>query len=90
MSRERVIAAARMLAHFGDFFHGEFAGLVEDRDRNEGLVDVVQQRRARQPALIILAHAEMLRIRHRKAGDEQAVAIGFVVMAADRGQPLPQ
>ena len=50
----------------------------------------MQQGGARQPALVVVAHAEMLRERDGKAGDEQAVAIGVGVMAADRGQPFAQ
>ena len=50
----------------------------------------MQQRGAGQTALVVLAHAEMLRERDRKAGDEQAMAIAVGVMAADRRQPFPQ
>ena len=37
-----------------------------------------------ETALVVLAHAEMLGERHRKAGDEQAMAIGVGVMASRR------
>ena len=50
----------------------------------------MQQRGAGEPALVVLAHAEMLGERHRKAGDEQAMAIAVGVVAADRRQPFPQ
>jgi len=43
-----------------------------------------------ETALVVLAHAEMLRIRNRKAGDEETMAIAAGVMAADRRQPFPQ
>src|SRR5262249_51542512 len=59
-----------------------------DRERNESLADVVQQRGAGQAALVGFAHAEMLRERHCKAGHEQAVTMAVGVMAADRGQPF--
>ena len=72
------------------FLARQRARLVEDRDRDERLADIVQQRGAGQTALVVLAHAEMLGERHRKAGDEQAVAIAVGVMAADRRQPFPQ
>ena len=73
-----------MLAHLGHFLLRQRSRLVEDRDGNERLADIVQQRGARQPALVVLAHAEMLREGDGKAGDEQAMAIAVVVMAADR------
>ncbi len=87
---ERVIAAARMPTDFRHFLVRQLARLVQDRDGDEGLADVVQQRGAGQAALVVLAHAEMLREGHRKAGDEQAVAIAVGVVAADRGQPFAQ
>ena len=90
LRRKRVIAAARMLAQHGHLLGRQLAGLVEERDRNEGLADIVQQRGAGQAALVVLAHAEMLGERHRKAGDEQAMAIAVGVMAADGGQPFAQ
>ncbi len=76
--RQRIIAEARMLADYGHFLVGQRSRLVQDRHRDEGLADIVQQRGARQPALVVLAHAEMLRERDGKAGDEQAMAIGVV------------
>ena len=89
LRRQRLIAAARMLAHLFHFLQRQRARLVEDRNRNERLADVVEQGCARQTALVVLAHAEMLRIRHRKAGDEETMAIAAGVMAADRRQPFP-
>ena len=50
----------------------------------------MQQRRAGEAALVVIAHAEMLRERHRETGDEQAMAVRFDVVAADRGQPFAQ
>ena len=79
-----------MVAHFGHLLGGERVRFIEDCNRNERLADIVQQGSAHQPALIVLAHAEVLRERDGEAGDEQAVAIGVGVMAADRGQPLAQ
>ena len=79
-----------MLAHLFHFFQRQRARLVEDRHRNERLADIVQQRGAGETALVVLAHAEMLREGDRKAGDEQAMAIAVGVMAADRRQPFPQ
>ena len=79
-----------MLAHLFHFLGCQRGRLVQDRDRNERLADIVQQRGAGQPALIVFTHAEMLGERHRKAGDEQAMAIAVGVMAADRRQPFPQ
>ena len=90
LGRQHVKAAARVLAHFAHFRCCQRFLLVEDRDGNEGLADIVQQGGARQPALIVLAHAEVLRERDGEAGDEQAMAIGVDVMAADRGQPFAQ
>ena len=87
---QRLETAARMLAHFFHFLWRQRAGLVQDRDRNERLADIVQQRGAGEPALVVLAHAEMLGERDRKTGDEQAMAIAVGVVTADRGQPLPQ
>ena len=89
LRRQRVIAAARMLAHLVHFLRRQLARLVEDRDRDERLADIVQQRGAGQTALVVLAHAEMLRERDRKAGDKQAVAIGVGVMAADGRSAIP-
>ena len=65
-------------------------GLSRIATRDERLADVVQQRGAGQAALVVLAHAEMLREGDRKAGDEQAMAIAVRVVAADRGQPFAQ
>ena len=90
LRRQRVIAAARMLAHLFHFLQRQRARLVQDRHRNESLADVVQQRGAGETALVVLAHAEMLRVRDRKAGDEETMAIAAGVMAADRRQPFPQ
>ena len=90
LRHQRLIAEARMLAHLGEFLLRELARLVQDRDRDEGLADVMQQGGAGQPALVVLAHAEMLREGDRKAGDEQAVAIARRHGAADRGQPFAQ
>src|SRR2546430_2435281 len=64
--------------------------LVEDRDRDKGLADIVQQGSTGETALVVLAHAEMLREGYRKSGDEQAMAIGVGMMAADRRQPFTQ
>ena len=50
----------------------------------------MQQGGAGKTALVVLAHAEMLRVGYRKAGDEEAMAIAAGVMAADRRQPFPQ
>ncbi len=58
---ERIVAAARMLADFGHFLVRQLARLVQDRDGDEGLADIVKQRGAGQAALVLLAHAEMLR-----------------------------
>ena len=69
---------------------GQRSRLVQDRHRDERLADVVQQRGAGQTALVVLAHAEMLRERDRKTGHEQAVAVAVGVMAADGGQPFAQ
>ena len=90
MRRQRVVAAARMLAHFAHFLVVQRGRLVENRNRNERLADIVQQRGAGEAPLIVLAHAEMLREGDRKAGDEQAVAIAVGMMATDRGQPFAQ
>ena len=79
-----------MLAYLVHFLGRERGRLVQDCHRNERLADIVQQRSAGKPALIVLAHAEVLGERHRKAGDEQAVAIAVGVMTADRRQPFPQ
>ena len=79
-----------MLAHLFHFFRRQRDGLVEDRHRDEGLADIVQQRRAGETTLVVLAHAEMLGEGDGKPGDEQAVAIGVGVMAADRRQPFSQ
>ena len=79
-----------MLANFVPFLVAELARLVEDRNGNEGLAHIMQQRRARQPALIVLAHPEMLRECRGEARDKQAVAITVGVMTADRGQPFTQ
>src|SRR5579872_6631537 len=87
---ERLIAALRMLTDDKDFLIRELAGLVQDPDRDEGLADIVQQRGTGQAALIVFAHAQMLRKGHRKASDEQAMPVAAGVMAADRGQPLAQ
>ena len=43
-----------------------------------------------QAALVVLAHAEMLRERDRETGDKEAVAIAVGVMAADGRQPFTQ
>ena len=80
---ERVIAAPRMLADRDPFLVGERARLVQDRSRNEGLADIVQQRGAGQTALVVLAHAEMLREGNGEAGDKEAMAIAAGMMAAD-------
>ena len=87
---QRVIAETGMLAHLDLLFFAEQARLVEDRGRDERLADVVQQRGAHQPALVVFAHAEMLRKGNGKAGHEQAVTVAVGVMAADGGQPFAQ
>ncbi len=88
---QRLITAAWMLAHLSSISSTVSGpGLSSTADRNERLADVVQQRGAGEPALVVLAHAEMLRERDRKAGDEQAMAIAAGVMAADGRQPFPQ
>ena len=79
-----------MLADFTHLLLVKRARLVQDRHRDERLADVVQQRGARQAALVVLPHAEILRIRHRKSGDKQAVAIGVGMVAADGRQPFAQ
>lgn len=79
-----------MLADFGHLLVGELAGLVEQRGGNEGLADVVQQRGAGQAALVVLAHAEMLREGDGEAGDEQAVPIAADMVATHRGEPFAQ
>ena len=84
-----LIAAARMLANLVHFLSSARRACRGSR-RNERLADIVQQRGAGEPTLVVLAHAEMLRERHGKAGDEQAVAIAVGVMAADRRQPFAQ
>src|SRR5450759_507896 len=88
LGRERVIAEARVPADFNHFLIRELPGLVQDRDRNERLADIVQQRGTHQTALVVLAHAEMLRERDRKTGDKEAVAITFHMMAADSSKQL--
>src|SRR5437660_6141592 len=84
------MTAAGMVAHDGAFVFRQPVGLVEDFDGNEGLADVMQQCRTRKPALVVLAHAEMLGERNRKAGHEQAVAVACRMMAADGSQPFAQ
>ena len=79
-----------MLAHLFHFFQRQRARLVEDAHRNERLADVVQQGSAGETALVVLAHAEMLRVCNRKTGDEQAMAVAAGVVTADRRQPFPQ
>ena len=64
--------------------------LVQNGDRDERLADIVQQRRAGKTALIVLAHAEMLRERNGKAGDKETMPIAGGVMAADGRQPGTQ
>jgi len=75
-----------MLAHLVLLFFVEQARLVQDRRRDERFADVMQQRGPYQPALVVVAHAEMLRKGDRKAGHEQTVAVAVGVMAAD-GRP---
>ena len=87
---QRVIAAARMLAHLFHFFQRQRARLVQDRHRNERLADVVQQGGTGETALVVVAHAEMLRVGDRKAGDKETMAVAAGVMAADRRQPFAQ
>ena len=73
--RQSYDAATRMRADSGALVLCQTIGLVEDGERNEGLADIVQERGAREPALVVLAHAEMLGEGDRKAGHEQAVTI---------------
>jgi len=56
-----------MLAHHFHFFQRQRIRLVEDFDGNERLADIVQQGSADKTALVVVAHAEMLRERDRKA-----------------------
>ncbi len=90
LGRERFVAAARVLADFVDLLLVKRARLVENRHGDERLADIVQQRGTDQAPLVVLAHVKILRECHRKAGDEQAVAIALGVMAADGGQPFAQ
>ena len=71
---ERVIAETRMLADFAHFLLGEQSRLVENGDRDERLADVMQKGCPHQAALVVLAHAQMLRKGNGKAGHKQAVA----------------
>ena len=81
-----------MFANDAYFLVGQLSRLVENRHRDERLADIVQERSPtpRQAALVVLAHPEMMRERHRKTGDKQAVAIALDVMAADDPQPFTQ
>ena len=90
LGSQRVIAAARMLAHLFHLVQRQRARLVQDRHRNERLADVVQQGCTGETALVVLAHAKVLRVGDRKAGNKQAMAVAAGVMAADRRQPFAQ
>ena len=79
-----------MHAHHLHFLVGECSGLVQERDGDKCLADVVQKRSARQTALIVLAHPEMLREGDGETGHEQAVTVAIGVMAADGVQPFTQ
>src|SRR5205809_5408927 len=50
----------------------------------------MQKGGARQTALVVLPHAEMLRERNRKTGDKEAMAKAAVMMATDGRQPFAQ
>ena len=79
-----------MLANFILFLVAELAWLVEDRNGNEGLAHIMEQGGARKPALIFLAHPELLRECGGEACDKQAVTITMSMMTADGGQPFTQ
>ena len=79
-----------MHPHYPHLLVSELARLVQDGHGNEGFADIMQQCGANHAALVVLAHAEMLRESHRKAGDEEAVPVTVGVMAANRGQPFAQ
>jgi hypothetical protein len=65
------------------------SGLVQDRERNARLADVVQQRRLGQAFAIDPRQAEMLGEARGEAGDDQAVLVGHVIELPDDLEPRP-
>src|ERR1700689_4272932 len=53
----------------------ERAGLLENRDRDRGLADVVQTRGETDPAYLVLGQAEQLGNRARELGDTLGVLV---------------
>src|SRR5207237_8307418 len=82
-SRECSIAAPRVLADVAELMLVKRARLVQKRYRDERFADIVQQRGARQPPLVVLPHAEMLRLRDRSPGRKQPLSVRVAVVVVE-------
>ena len=87
---QHVVARSRMCLDQSALLGIEAARLVEDRERDRRLADVVKHRRRRQPLDIGLGNAEAQAEIDRNSGHQKAVLIGAFVMAPNGSQPIGQ
>ena len=84
---QELIADLRMGADNGQFVRGQRSRLVQDRERDFGLADVVQQGASDKLHLVARRKAQATRELGGKAGNQQAMLIGRVVMSPDDLEP---
>ncbi|GJD69104.1 hypothetical protein MMMDOFMJ_2030 [Methylobacterium gnaphalii] len=87
---EDLVTNSSVRAHDAQLVLVEATRLVQDRQRDPRLADVVDQRRTHQMLPIRLREAEMQRERCRQARHQQAMLVGGIVEAPDEVEPADQ
>src|SRR5690349_10057766 len=85
---QRLEAELRVLPHDRALVLIERAGLFQDRNRDTGLAEIMQQSGESESVLVRGRKTKPAPELHRDPGDHETMLIGLAVMAAHRIDPL--